>query len=248
MNKIDLNEPGWGSKLEFLVTEGKVSYEQASEMFSQFSTRKKSKTIEQDQQKEEDSLLSAKDVLSISKYCGDLKLVPRTGWVKRNVPNRIESVAEHSFRIGCLALLLNDDTLNSEKVISMGLIHDLAESIVGDIAPGQGISDDEKRKLEEQAMKTIMKTKLFFPAKHEKIMSLWEEYEARNTPESKVVKDLDRFELLLQADEYETANEGLDLSEFFQSGRGKILHPTIQKWFDALEARRDGRRGKLNKI
>jgi len=37
----------------------------------------------------------------------------------------------------------------------------------------------------------------------ERIRSLWEEYEARETPEAKLVKDLDRLELVLQAGEYE---------------------------------------------
>lgn len=32
---------------------------------------------------------------------------------------------------------------------------------------------------------------------------MWEEYEARETPESKFVKDLDLFELATQAVEYE---------------------------------------------
>lgn len=36
-----------------------------------------------------------------------------------------------------------------------------------------------------------------------RVMALWEEYEARETPESKFVKDLDLFELGVQAVEYE---------------------------------------------
>lgn len=36
-----------------------------------------------------------------------------------------------------------------------------------------------------------------------RLKSLWEEYEARETPESKFVKDLDLYELCQQAVEYE---------------------------------------------
>lgn len=43
----------------------------------------------------------------------------------------------------------------------------------------------------------------------ERFRSLWEEYEARETPESKLVKDLDRLELVLQAVEYERCEYGL---------------------------------------
>lgn len=40
-----------------------------------------------------------------------------------------------------------------------------------------------------------------------RVIALWEEYEARITPESKFVKDLDLFELAVQAVEYEECKE-----------------------------------------
>jgi putative hydrolase of HD superfamily len=56
-----------------------------------------------------------------------------------------------------------------------------------------------------------------------RIRSLWEEYEARETPEAKLVKDLDRLELVLQAGEYERAQDNSELSCFF---RGAIREYT----------------------
>jgi len=185
-----------------------------------------------------------KDVLSIGKYVGALKHVPRTGWVLRKVPGRIESVAEHSFRAAVLGLLLNDDSLDIGRVVAIALVHDLAESIAGDIAPSQGISDEEKKKMEEDAMNTIL-GQLNAPSAHKKIMEMWHEYEDRKTPEGKAVKDLDRFEMVLQADEYESKHADLDLSEFFNSVRGKFTHPAVQRWFADLETRRNQRRSQL---
>ena len=84
-----------------------------------------------------------------------------------------------------------------------------------------------------------MKSKLSNSASFEPgFFKLWEEYEERKTPESKLVKDLDRFEMVLQAEEYESENPGLDLTDFFQSVRGKINNPMIQEWCEELELER----------
>lgn len=54
-----------------------------------------------------------------------------------------------------------------------------------------------------------------------RIISLWEEYEARETPEAKFVKDLDLFELAVQGVEYEECEQGLSAaSRVGKEGRG----------------------------
>jgi len=55
------------------------------------------------------------------------------------------------------------------------------------------------------------------------VLSDYQEYENQSTAESKFVKDLDRFDMILQAFEYETAERrpSVDLEEFFTSCRGK---------------------------
>ena len=49
-------------------------------------------------------------------------------------------------------------------------------------------------------------------------MGLWREYCAAQTPEAKYVKDLDKLELILQADEYEET-QNVDLQQFFDNTR-----------------------------
>jgi putative hydrolase of HD superfamily len=162
--------------------------------------------------------------------------VQRTGWVLRGI-ERPESVAEHSYRMAMMALLFaGDRDVDASRASCMALVHDLAEAIVGDIAPSQGVSPENKMRLEREAMQSIVQTLGDNPAAR-LISGLWEEYEARLTPEARLVKDLDRLEMVLQADEYETAH-GLDLSEFFHSVAGKIRHPAVAAWFDALEKKR----------
>ncbi|EJT48852.1 hypothetical protein A1Q1_02187 [Trichosporon asahii var. asahii CBS 2479] len=89
---------------------------------------------------------------------------------------------------------------------SMCLVHDLAEAYVGDITPVEGVPASVKHELEEKAMSAFLDEMLGGPSNaqaRERFRSLWEEYEARETPESKLVKDLDRLELVLQGVEYE---------------------------------------------
>jgi putative hydrolase of HD superfamily len=69
------------------------------------------------------------------------------------------------------------------------------------------------------------------------IFDLWWEYENATTPEAKVVKQLDKFEMIFQATQYEKA-QGHNLQEFFESARGQITHPQLLEWANELEKRR----------
>lgn len=106
-------------------------------------------------------------------------------------------------------------------------MHDLAESIVGDLTPEDNVAKEDKRLMEEQAMKKITGEILFdgveSPSDHLKefakeVMSLWLEYEEQITLESQFVKDLDKLDMIVQANEYER-EEGTkrQLSSFFRS-------------------------------
>ena len=66
-----------------------------------------------------------------------LKSVRRAGWVSKVKVENAESVADHTFSMATMAMLLSDMLgFNTQRVIKMVLIHDLAESIVGDYMPG----------------------------------------------------------------------------------------------------------------
>merc|ERR1712238_611689 len=59
------------------------------------------------------------------------------------------------------------------------------------------------------------------------ILELWKEYEEGATPKAKLVKDMDKLEMILQALEYE--NDGKNeksLNGFFDSTRDKWKTPT----------------------
>src|SRR4051812_41576320 len=68
-----------------------------------------------------------------------LKRLDRTGWTLRGLPNGTESVAAHSFGVSVTAMLLADRctargvSLDVEKVLRIALLHDWAETRVGDM-------------------------------------------------------------------------------------------------------------------
>ena len=48
-----------------------------------------------------------------------------------------------------ISFLVQDPTVDKDKLMKICMVHDLAEAIVGDITPHDGVSKEEKRKLEE---------------------------------------------------------------------------------------------------
>ena len=85
-----------------------------------------------------------------------LKELPRSGWKIKVGLNDTESVAEHSYMMSVMAMVLSDlKSLDSEKVIKMSILHDWAESKIGDFMPDE-IGYDKKSELENYTMIEIL--------------------------------------------------------------------------------------------
>ncbi|KAE9462510.1 hypothetical protein C3L33_05581, partial [Rhododendron williamsianum] len=144
---------------------------------------------------------SAIDFLSL---CHRLKTTKRAGWVLRDVRNP-ESIADHMYRMGLMALIASDlPGVDRDKCIKMAIVHDIAEAIVGDITPSDGVPKQEKSRLEREAIDYM--SKLLGGGQRGQ---LWTEYEENLSLEAKVVKDFDKVEMILQALEYETGRASL---------------------------------------
>ncbi|XP_063522622.1 5'-deoxynucleotidase HDDC2 isoform X5 [Pongo pygmaeus] len=117
------------------------------------------------------------------------------------------------YRMAVMAMVIKDDRLNKDRCVRLALVHDMAECIVGDIAPADNIPKEEKHRREEEAMKQI--TQLLPEDLRKELYELWEigswihkldhtqEYETQSSAEAKFVKQLDQCEMILQASEYE---------------------------------------------
>jgi putative hydrolases of HD superfamily len=164
---------------------------------------------------------------------GRLKETARAGWRLRGI-DRPESVADHSFRLALLALVLaprSDPPLDAGRCVAMALVHDLAESIVGDITPYDGVTAEEKRRREEEAMRRLDSL-----AGGAGLLELWAEYDAAETAEARFVKELDKLETAMQAAEYVQggAASAADLREFRESADRRLMLPITRALLDAL--------------
>lgn len=131
--------------------------------------------------------------------------------------------------------------LNLPHCMKMALIHDMAESLVGDITPRDPVSKAEKARREAEVMEYIAKTLLGgVPGgmlTGEGILNVFREYEENETLEARFVHDIDKMELLLQMVEYERAS-GTDLSEFCHVAKS-LKMPETQEWAATVLKERD---------
>jgi putative hydrolase of HD superfamily len=176
----------------------------------------------------------------------------RTGWVLREV-SAPESVADHSWGTAFLCLLFADDEgVDRQRVLSIALVHDLAESITGDVATRvyadeQAVAREEKQKREKEAMGRITGGLIEAPGGVE-LQTLWQEYEDGETREAKFVRDMNLIDMCLQALKYEREgrySESEDnphfrhfrgLDEFFATSGPRIATPTGRRLYDAIHA------------
>ncbi|CAH1107651.1 unnamed protein product [Psylliodes chrysocephalus] len=182
--------------------------------------------------------LRPEDVLKFLDLVNRLKHSSRRGWEFSEIKNH-EQIAGHMYAMGIMTFLLgNDSKLDRFKCLQLALVHDLAECIVGDITPHDNITVDKKHAMEDEAMKEL--TSLVGSEIGSLIYNLYKEYEAKETPEAKFVKDLDRFDMLFTAAHYEQRDgTPKKLQEFFDSTEGKFQHPYIRKLVLSLEQRRN---------
>ena len=136
-----------------------------------------------------------------------LKEVDRAGW-KRVGIDRPESVAAHSWGVALLALLRCPPELDRQKLLAMAILHDLAELRVGDLTPHDGVAKAEKHRRERAAMDELL-------AHRPDLRALWDEAEEGRTPEARLLKDLDRADMGVQAERY--AELGFETAEFLRS-------------------------------
>ncbi len=149
-----------------------------------------------------------------------LKRLDRTGWTLRGLPNGTESVAAHSFGVGVTAMILADEikarglTVDCERVLRMALLHDWAETRVGDMprTATNYFGSEARKSAETRAFADIIRGAGVGEAEYE---ALYQDYEQRRSLEARLVKAADVIDLLVQAYALEHAGaKGLD--EFWE--------------------------------
>lgn len=158
----------------------------------------------------------------------NLKTISRQGWIDKLGINNPESVSDHTFSLTVMTLIFAElQKLDTEKAIKMSLIHDLAESKIGDFMPDQ-LPKIQKNKLETDAMKNILND--LPPNLRNDMFNLWNEFLEQKTPESLLIHDLDKLEMALQAKIYEK-RFGCNIQIFLDSAETQISNPKIKELF-----------------
>ncbi|NMB56447.1 HD domain-containing protein [Candidatus Beckwithbacteria bacterium] len=134
------------------------------------------------------------EILNFLNFCEKLKSTLRHNWI---TGGRQESVAEHTWRMALLLILVKEEfelKINLEKALFIVIIHDISEIIDGD-TPGFR-KNKENRQKEAENLKKIIR---LIPQKSQpSFKNAFEEYEEQKTIEAKIVKVIDRLETQLQ--------------------------------------------------
>jgi putative hydrolases of HD superfamily len=162
-----------------------------------------------------------------------------------NTFDRGESIADHMYRMSLMTLFAPPSLasrINIPHCMKMALVHDMAEALVGDITPVDGVTKPEKNRREASTMDYFTKTllgKVNGGMTGKELNDIWQEYEESKTLESKFVHDVDKMELVLQMVEYEKAHYcKLDLGEFSWVA-SRIQLPEVRKWSDEVLEERE---------
>lgn len=171
----------------------------------------------------------------------NLKRMPRSGWLFCGVPlSEVEDVAQHSFEVSAITLLLIDELersgvkLNPERALSMAILHDWAEASVTDF-PYTALKYLGSRDLKERMEQRALEDNLRSISRGGRYLKLWQEFSERKTPEAKLVHAADYISMLIQAIKYkERGNNSKELHELWQA-----VHEDLEPYMVAFRYVKD---------
>jgi len=167
---------------------------------------------------------NASTQVTLLHHIGDLKLLPRAGWLFAGI-RQPESIADHSYATIWTALLLTETVnqnwqdqglsapLDQFKVMQIALVHDVAESILTDLPKrstelvGKAVKHQAEAEAAEKLFQGLPNGAIY--------VACWHEYTAAITPESRVVRDADKLEMIAQALRYEETGHQ-NLQDFWE--------------------------------
>jgi putative hydrolase of HD superfamily len=171
-----------------------------------------------------------------------VKHLPRKGWVERGLPaGSVESVGSHSFGTALLALVLAEAKvlpagIQLDRLLAVALLHDITESVTGDMTPADNVSPKRKAELELKAVRQLLGG---VPG----MANLQRELEAfvsaggavKKDAVHALVKQIDKLDMMIQALRYEKET-GKDMSDFYKDPRKYLEDPKLLAFFE--DARR----------
>ena len=178
---------------------------------------------------------SATNVIEFYKIAVILKQIIRSGWKQWNVKQeRLESVAEHVYGTCMLAIAMAsefDYNIDIKKVVMMMAIHELEETVIPDITPFDGISEEEKMRMGHEAIVKVLSPL----ASSDTLINLIIEFDSRATNEARFAYQCDKLECDLMSimydrqenisftDATERVTNSQRLNDMYESGEAKTM-------------------------
>ena len=172
-------------------------------------------------------------ILNFLEIAANLKTIPRQGWIDKLSLENPESVADHSYSMAVMGMIFSDiEKYNTEKILKMILLHDLAESLIGDFTPEKK-TKKKKIILENKTFNKIIKN--LPELLQQKYLLIWKEYQKNQSKEAKLVHQIDKLEMALQAKIYSISeNNTQDVYPFFNSAEKEIENQNLLKLFNQI--------------
>lgn len=205
----------------FLHNKSNIEIEELSKYFAYTNISKK--------------YLSADKLTKISRFYylnQILTTKERSGWDKTHwnvMTEHIETISEHIYGTIVLSILLNNEfnfDIDIDKVVEMLSVHELGEILIGDITPFDGITKEEKMKIEHAAVAKVvgdLKSK-------DKIINYLIEFDDEKTKEAKFAHYIDKLEANFQSKIYQ--DKGMHRSLDDQEGNVVFKSSKIKKIID----------------
>lgn len=161
---------------------------------------------------------------------GTIRYVDRM-W-RRFLTRDFANLAEHHFRVFWIAMVIasREGNVDTGKIAKMVLVHDIAESRATDVdyISRQYVERNEKLGIQDMLGGTSIEKEFY---------ALWEEYETRESLESKIVKDADNLDVDMEL--AEQAAQGHQLKELWtdlrrQNVKSKLFTNTAKKMFEEI--------------
>lgn len=134
-----------------------------------------------------------------------LKHKVRTGWDQNHwniKTKRLERVSEHVVKTMMLALLMESEfqyPLDMDRILQMLIIHETGETLIGDITPFDGVTDEQKKEIEHQAMTKAVGRLSYRDA----LLDMLFEFDEGKTDEARFAYFCDKLDADLQAKIYQ---------------------------------------------
>lgn len=158
------------------------------------------------------------EIYEFYKKYNQLQNVLRKGWLMRNVPaERKESDSDHTLQTILLADLIirkyNLTDINLTKVLEMLLIHEIGETIIGDVSM---IEEDYKKKKSNESQAVKEQLECLGEELSTYYYNLWLEFEQKETKEAILSYFIDKIDPVLKAKQYdEEYNTNKYFEEFY---------------------------------